>query len=171
MRWAAPAVLAGGLALGLLLRGKAKRSSSSAPPRLVRSMSGLSPATALAVRRTLERMHAMGWDAVVHETRRSEDRARELAAKGAGIERSMHRLGLAADIISRSRGWQAPLEFWVALRDAAEAEGLVSGARWEGDKYDPAHVQAVAVSSQDDAWNARDVDALAKAQIARRRGA
>jgi len=99
-----------------------------------------------AIARVIAAMRAAGFDAVVREGLRSAARAQELAAKGTGIVNSLHKLGLAADIISASKGWNASPDFWQALRSMAEKEGLTSGASFS--KPDKAHVQAVPISEQ-----------------------
>ncbi len=94
----------------------------------------------------IQSMRNLGWDAVVREGLRSAARAKQLAEEGKGIYPSLHQFGLAADIISKSKGWQPPAGFWEDLEAAALAAGLVSGNRWT--RADPAHVQAVPVSLQ-----------------------
>jgi len=99
-----------------------------------------------AVGRVVAAMRAAGFDAVVREGVRSAARAQELAEKGTGIANSLHKIGLAADVISASMGWGAPEAFRQALRSFAEKEGLTSGAGFTNPDW--AHIQAVAVAEQ-----------------------
>ena len=146
------------LTLGLLIFGLAALRARQMPnmndKRSAGQLATLVPGFREAVARVVAAMRTAGYDAVVREGLRSAARARELAAKGTGIVSSLHKLGLAVDIISASKGWNASPEFWQALRSAAEKEGLTSGASFS--KADRAHVQAVPVSEQSTArrWSA-----------------
>jgi len=93
----------------------------------------------LKVEKALRRMRAQGFDPVVHEAWRSPERAARLAEEGTGIPRSTHTYGGAVDIISESEWWNISRDFKLALRDAAEAEGLY----WGGHFGDWPHVQAI----------------------------
>ncbi len=90
------------------------------------------------VRRILAAMTAKGFDPIVYEAARTE--ARQAWLYGVGRTHSLKRKpvtwtlhsfhiprnngkGKAADIISRSRGWDWP-EFYDCLRDCAAAEGM-----------------------------------------------
>jgi hypothetical protein len=53
--------------------------------------------------------------------------------------KSMHGYGLAVDIISKSKQWDAPPSFWNALATTAEKHGLVAGLRWK--MKDSPHIQ------------------------------
>lgn len=165
-RWWVPAGIVGAGVAGVLALRARRRTAR--PPLLHDSLGELTPSTGAAVRGVLRRMRALGFDPVVHETYRTDARARKLARKGTGIERSMHRLGLAADIVDRARGWDAPEAFWRALGESAEAEGLVWGGRWSSP--DVAHVQSIAVGSQSVAWDrgAGAVEVMAAKQIEER---
>jgi hypothetical protein len=91
-------------------------------------------------------MQANGHDPVVWETLRTHERQHYLYGfgrdydDGRGIvthsrsaDETWHGFGLAADVISASKRWDAPDDFWRALERAAEAEGLVCGGDWDGD--------------------------------------
>lgn len=101
-------------------------------------------------------MRARGHDATVFEAFRSDERQRWLYGLGREYidpsdpdrvfvtnamdgRKSWHRYGLAVDIISRSRQWDAPLAFWDDLHALAEIQGLTSGAGWS--HPDRPHVQ------------------------------
>lgn len=131
-------------------------------PRHTQALASLAPYFRERVERVVARMRALGWDAYVREGLRSAARAKELAEKGTGIFPSLHQFGLAADIVSKSRGWKVPEGFWEDLEAAALFEGLTSGRRWSSP--DPAHVQAVPVSVQNRAmqWSQATRDAQMK---------
>lgn len=105
----------------------------------------LLPSFRARVELLLARLTARGFDPVVFETLRSQARAAMLGKTGPGIADSIHCYGAACDIISKSRAWQWP-EFYVAMRDEAEALGLTAGYRFP--KVDADHVQGVRVSAQ-----------------------
>jgi hypothetical protein len=108
--------------------------------------SGLVPGFDRAMVRVLKAMNDRGFDAVMFEGVRSPERAAELADRGVGIKASMHILGLAADVVSSSKGWDAGPEFWAALEREGEKEGLISGADFS--RHDYPHLQAVKVAEQ-----------------------
>jgi len=146
------------LLLALMIFGlaalRAKQMPNQNQKRSDGQLATLVPGFRQAVARVIAAMRAAGFDAVVREGLRSAARAQELAAKGRGIVNSLHKLGLAADIISASKGWNASPEFWQALRSFAEKEKLTSGASFS--KPDVAHVQAITVAEQSAArgWSA-----------------
>ena len=86
------------------------------------------------VERLLERMKERGFDAVVFEAARSRARQEWLYGFGRTHHKgskpvtwtmsSRHVVGKAADIISKSRGWNWP-EFFSALKAEATRLGLV----------------------------------------------
>lgn len=94
----------------------------------------LEPYVAERVRRILARMRERGFDPMVFETRRSLERQKYLYGIGRthSLDRkpvtwtlkSKHIAGKAADIISRSKFWNAPAAFWTALRQEANREGM-----------------------------------------------
>lgn len=100
----------------------------------------------------LAHMRARGHRPVAFETRRSFERAAELARRGTGVSRSMHCYGIAVDIVDGLRAtkeeslWTALPEFWRDLELGAHAHGLVWGGRFA--RADKPHVQAVPVALQ-----------------------
>lgn len=116
------------------------------PPREVSSDSSLddvAPKFRAAIERVLARMAALGKPAVVAESLRTNEREEYLYGfgrkydDGRGIvthcrdcTQSWHCFGLAVDIVHAKLAWDAPASFWQALRECAEAEGLVSGAQF-----------------------------------------
>jgi hypothetical protein len=117
-----------------------------------RDVTRLAPRFRLALARALAELHRVGFDPVVCETLRTPERQRFLYGFGrdyddgrgivtqaATADQSWHGYGLAADVISRAHGWDAPPAFWRALQAAVEQEGLVSGAAWP--MADKPHVQ------------------------------
>jgi hypothetical protein len=115
----------------------------------------LLPAFQPKVLRLLERMHARGFDPVVHETYRSAERA--IALQKAGKTRngkdSMHCYRAAVDVISKAHGWESP-QFFKALGQEAIALGLTWGGDWDANPKteqsfdDRPHVQAIPLGKQ-----------------------
>lgn len=91
----------------------------------------LAPAFRAALERGIDRARAVGVDAVIFETCRSDELQAIYYAQGTTHARtaaySWHKYGLAADVISASREWGAFSDRdWVrALRRAMEAERFV----------------------------------------------
>src|SRR6266481_9894005 len=106
----------------------------------------LLPTFRAKVKSLVARMNELGYDAIMFEGFRSQERANILAKQGVGIARSMHILGLAADIVSHGRLWNADSHFWANLGNEAKKLGLTWGGDWR--KKDVAHVQAAPVSSE-----------------------
>jgi hypothetical protein len=121
-----------------------------APPReipVVKSLDGLAPKFRDAVQRLLAAMTEMGFDPIVSESTRSNDRQQYLYGFGRDYDdvrdprgvvthshdadETWHHYGLAVDIISKSKQWGAPETFWRDLEVCAEAEGLTSGRDWD----------------------------------------
>lgn len=145
--WAAVGV---GLLI-LLAGGEAVYSygGASLSPGVDNDPKKLLPGFAKKLEVLFQRMRARGFQPVLFEGYRTAERAKALAAKGTGIAASLHILGAAADIVDRSTYpdyWKGAPGFWTALRDEAEAIGLVSGARFS--KPDIDHVQAIAVKDE-----------------------
>lgn len=125
------------------------------PPKevpLCSDEAGLAPAFRRRLDVVIQEMHNAGYDAVVSETTRTQARQDYLAGFGREYDdgrgvvthamdawTTWHFYGLAADVISRSKGWDAPEAFWGALRTVAHDEGLASGGDWE--HPDRPHVQ------------------------------
>lgn len=86
------------------------------------------------VRRIIARMESRGFDPMVFESLRSQERQAWLY--GVGRTHSKHRrpvtwtlnskhiVGKAADIVSRRYYWNAPRAFWRALKQEANREGM-----------------------------------------------
>jgi hypothetical protein len=127
----------------------------------------VAPVFAAKVFGVVKTMERQGFDPIVFEAFRSDARATYLAGfgrdydDGRGIvtnaldaKRTWHRYGLAVDIISKTKEWDAPERFWAALADAAKAEGLAWGGTWKF--ADKPHVQWVCdhmlVSPSDYDW-------------------
>jgi hypothetical protein len=118
------------------------------PPREVPvngDMSGIAPKFRDAVERVLARMIDLGHDPMVYETLRTNERqsylfgfgreyddGRGVVTHSRGADQTWHHFGLAVDVISRSKHWDAPAQFWRDLETCVEAEGLVSGRDWDG---------------------------------------
>jgi len=96
-----------------------------------------------AFRRKIEAVLEAVPYAMVAETLRSDARQRFLFGfgrdydDGRGIVThsetaldTWHHYGLAADIIHRVKGWEAPMQWWQQLGAAAKAQGLVWGGDW-----------------------------------------
>ncbi len=142
-----------------------------APPPEVPSdadMTKLAPLFGEKVWRVLADMKALGHDPMVSEGFRSDARAaflygfgrdyddgRGIVTHAPNASKTWHRYGLAADIISSSKQWDAPAAFWSALRSCATQIGLVSGADWHD--ADLPHVQwntpGMHVVPSDHAWS------------------
>lgn len=121
------------------------------PPRSA-DVSRCAPRFAEKIARVIQRMEQQGYDPIVYEAGRSEERqvwlhgfsreyddGRGCVTHAATAFKAWHIYGLAVDIISRSKGWDAPDGFWACLRTEAEAEGLEAGAKWK--MADKPHVQ------------------------------
>lgn len=120
------------------------------------------------MRRVLSRMRNRGYKPKIFETVRSGERAAWLTNKGTGILLSLHRLGLAVDVVEDdATPWNAKRGFWDALREEAVKEGLY---HLRGDRP---HLQAVTVSEQKRAWrlscDPSELDAFASASMAGRK--
>ncbi len=113
-------------------------------PKRDAKLDDLEPYVADRVRQVIDAMRARGFDPVVFETRRSLERQRWLYGVGRthSLRRkpitwtmfSRHLAGKAADIISRSRGWDWP-EFYDALAEEAGDAGL------HGIPHEGCHIQ------------------------------
>jgi len=147
MNAAATSAAVAALAVLALASSRGEEGSTMRTPRGIdRDLGKLTPGFRRRVERVLARMQARGFDAVVWEAWRSPERAAKLAAKGTGIALSMHTLGIAVDIISRKNRWDAGPEFWQALGEEYEREGIVWGGRWRSG--DNPHGQGVTVAQQ-----------------------
>ena len=144
--------------------------SLPAPPPEVasdRDVMKLAPVFAAKVFDVLQQMERLGHDPMISEGFRSDERQRFLYGfgreydDGRGVvtnasdgRSSWHRYGLAVDIISKSKEWDAPPTFWNDLRECAQAIGLTPGAVWK--HPDRPHVQhhcpGMPVSPTADDW-------------------
>lgn len=115
----------------------------------------LAPQFRAKLDRVFARLRSLGFAPVLHEGKRSEQRARELAKKGTGIVKSMHVLGLAADVLPAPKQWPpASNPFWQALGEACKAEGLEWGGTWSPEHRDLPHVQLFDTRLDARAWAA-----------------
>ena len=111
-------------------------------------------------RAMLARLDAAGVPYFVAETDRNEARARMLTMRGTGIVKSQHRLGLALDVLPARGSWPAADDpFWVALSEAALAEGLTHGVMHRG-SVDLPHVQLLPPERDHALWAAHDAGTL-----------
>lgn len=121
------------------------------PPRSA-NLDECAPKFAEKIRQLVARLESQGYDPLVYEVMRTDERCawlygfgrdyddgRGIVTHAASGERSWHRYGLAVDIVSRSLAWNAPDGFWAALRTEAAALGLESGGAWK--MADRPHVQ------------------------------
>lgn len=155
--------IVGGLLGVLLMR---KTSTQPTDPRIAlerppatslartANMGFLQPKFRAKVEELIRRVNAQGYDAIVFETFRTRARNEQLSRKGTGVKPradgtipiGMHELGLAVDIISKAKKWDAPKDFWAAIGAAADELGLEWGGNWT--RVDKPHVQAVAPGGQ-----------------------
>jgi len=128
-----------------------RKPTARALPRavaVVKSLDVLAPAFRDKIERVLEAVPY----ANVAETLRTDARQRYLYGfgrdydDGRGIVThsetaldTWHHYGLAADIIHKTKGWQAPAQWWQQLGAAAKAQGLVWGGDWTFRDYP--HIQ------------------------------
>jgi hypothetical protein len=118
------------------------------PPEIPasRDMTKLAPLFAEKVFTVLADMKARGFDAIVREGFRSDERQAWLYGFGREYDddrgnvtgaptgaKSWHRYGLAVDIVSATLEDDAPAAFWTALMEVAESIGLTSGDDWDRD--------------------------------------
>ena len=104
-------------------------------PNRLNDVDLLEPAFAHDVREILGEMRRLGWDPVVIETKRLQQRQNwlwQIGRRGRKGERpvtwvrySMHQKGIAADIISASRGYDSP-EFFATLAQVASVHGCTT---------------------------------------------
>ncbi len=108
------------------------------PPR-ISSVSVLAPKVFAALSAVLVEVP----DAIVYETERTDARQRWLFGMGrewndgrgivtysANGDHSWHRWRVAADLIHKDLGWDAPKHWWDTLGAAYEKHGLAWGGRW-----------------------------------------
>lgn len=123
-----------------------------------RDVALLAPGLAQQARTVLELMEADGHDPVIFETLRTRERVWYLFGKGRTaaqcrvasvpeayawpdcpdgivtkanrLEDTVHAYGLAFDVISRARRWNAPSAFWSSLQRACGRVGLFWAGTW-----------------------------------------
>lgn len=121
------------------------------PPR-IDALDQCAPEFAILVRDVVADMNDAGFDAVVYETIRTDEReewlhgfgreyddGRGIVTHATSALTSWHGYGLAADLISRSQEWNAPQSFWTLLGIVAIKRGLVWGGSWR--MADLPHIQ------------------------------
>lgn len=92
----------------------------------------------------LEAMERRGLDPIVYETGRTHQRqlylygfgrdyddGRGIVTHSRDVDDTWHGFWLASDIISKSKGWDAPPHFWITLEAVMEQQGLTSGRDWD----------------------------------------
>ena len=112
------------------------------PPRET-SLDGCAPKFSAQIESVLDDLAEQGFDPVVYESLRTQERQRWLHGfgrdydDGRGIVTNVedaqvgwHFFGLATDIISKSRGWDWP-EFFDALAKSYISHRLTAGASWQ----------------------------------------
>lgn len=145
---------------------KLPRPTSPEPPP-DRAMMKLAPRFAEKVFALIHDLEHIGHDPLMFEGFRSDERAawlyqcgrtfddgRGIVTNAPNAAKTWHRYGLGADIISKSKQWDAPDQFWMDLRDSAASLGLTAGATWT--RPDRPHVQwwckGMHVTPSDHAW-------------------
>jgi len=123
-------------------------------PRPQRDVECLAPKFRARVVAMLAALSAAGFDPVISESCRTQERQEWLYGfgrdwdDGRGVVtnapnelHSWHGYGLAVDVISQQHGWEPSPRFWQQLGECARAEGLAWGGDWP--KFpDRPHVQA-----------------------------
>jgi hypothetical protein len=142
----------------------------SPPPEIPSNndLATLAPLFGEKVWTLLSEMTVAGYDPIVVEAFRSDTRQRFLYGFGREYDdgrgvvtnamtgaKSWHRYGLAVDVISKAREWDALPSFWTALKDHALELGLMPGAVWQ--HPDRPHVQwhqsGMPITPTDDDWD------------------
>lgn len=119
--------------------------------RVVSGLEYLAPKFEQAVKAAIAECDALGLDAMVYETYRSDPLAKAYYAKGRTAPgsivtnakdnlRSWHGFGLAVDVIHRVKRWDAPASWWPAMAAAFKAHGCAWGGDWHSFKDLP-HLQ------------------------------
>lgn len=110
----------------------------------------LVPAFRERIESVLAALTARGYEPVVWETRRTRERAKELSARGVGIEDSMHCYDIAADVLCKGHMWDCArhgCRFYENFGELCEDQSLTWGGRFK--RVDKPHVQLVPVRLQD----------------------
>lgn len=115
------------------------------PPEIPRitALDALAPRFRAAIEAVLDRLRVSTYDPIVAESIRTHERQAFLYGFGRGYDdgrgvvtnsrdadETWHHFGLAVDVWSRSRLWNAPAEFWAMLGKEAKAQGLAWGGDW-----------------------------------------
>ena len=128
-------------------------SAGGSAPGVERSLDHLAPAFARALTDTIDACHIAGLDAMVYETLRSDDIAKLYFKRGRpptpeyphtvtnapDASWTWHGYGLAADIISKSKEWDAGEVWFHRMGQIAMQHGLDWGGSWA--HADLPHVQ------------------------------
>lgn len=112
-------------------------------PPVNRALDCLAPRFHARVISVLSRMKADGYDPIVSESCRSNERqawlygfgrewddGRGVVTMAPTVLHTWHGYGLAVDVISQTRAWDASAHFWQSLGEAALAHGLAWGGSW-----------------------------------------
>lgn len=105
-------------------------------------LSELAPRFRASVEAAIEECLERGYDVVVFEARRTEERQAYLYAQGrtrpgaivtnaADALHGWHFFGLAVDVISKSKGWSVPEEWWSDVGTIFERHGCDWAGRWK----------------------------------------
>ncbi|MBY0490637.1 MAG: M15 family metallopeptidase [Gemmatimonadaceae bacterium] len=110
-----------------------------------RDLQVLAPGFRMRLDLVIDDLQRAGFDPMVVETLRTSERQRFLFGfgrdydDGRGVvthssdcDETWHGFGLAADIISASKRWDAAPAFWTALGAACRIRGLTWGGDWNG---------------------------------------
>jgi peptidoglycan L-alanyl-D-glutamate endopeptidase CwlK len=124
-----------------------------AEPAVNTSLSCLAPRFSDALAAMIRQFTEAGYDPIVSESCRTSERQAWLFGfgrewdDGRGVvtqaetnTTTWHGYGLAVDVISKSRQWDAPADFWKALGKFARANALAWGGDWPRFQDRP-HVQ------------------------------
>ena len=124
-----------------------------AEPAAIRTLDSLAPKFRIRVAAMLADMTTRGFDPVISESLRTDERQAWLYGMGRDYDdgrgvvtmaptgnHGWHKFGLAVDVISKRDQWDAPKRFWDALGAAAFRHQLAWGGLWT--KFaDRPHVQ------------------------------
>lgn len=128
-------------------------SAGASSPHAVHTLDGLAPKFREALEATLAACKAAGLDAIAYETTRSNDLAHAYYTRGRPPSKeyphpvtnapdaswTWHGYGLACDIISASKEWNAGDEWFRKMAAMAKAHGMKWGGDWK--MADVPHVQ------------------------------
>lgn len=120
------------------------------------------------VRELMNRLGELGHRPILFDGLRTMDEAKRNAAKGVGIENSIHCYGAAADLICSKHGWSCQgqhCRFFVNLGREADAMGIVWGGHFT--RVDLPHCQGISVHMQKEmrALGAEPITAAARDRL------